>query len=172
MASNAIQVPFVIAGGWVSDIVGRKWPLVAALLVSMVGVALFFTLAKTVDVVILTLIVSLALCPTAMVNGIQAALFAEQFPTQYRFAGSSISITLMNVVFSGPAPFLAAAMVAAGGVQLVMWVVIAVLLLSALAMVAMRDNFDIDLTKFVTTEPAERVPSMFNRPNLSPRRNE
>jgi hypothetical protein len=40
-----------------------------------------------------------------------------------------------------------------------MWVVIAVFLPSALAMVAMRDNVDIDLTKFVTTEPAERVPA-------------
>jgi len=52
---------------------------------------------------------------TAAMFGPQAAYFAELFPPQRRFAGFAFARELGSLLAGGPAPFVAAALVAAFG---------------------------------------------------------
>jgi MFS family permease len=52
---------------------------------------------------------------TAAMFGPQAAYFAELFPPQRRFAGFAFARELGSLLSGGPAPFVAAALVAAYG---------------------------------------------------------
>src|SRR5262249_50672771 len=52
---------------------------------------------------------------TAAMFGPQAAYFAELFPPQRRFAGFAFARELGSLLAGGPAPFVAAALVAAYG---------------------------------------------------------
>ncbi|MFC9454364.1 MFS transporter [Streptomyces sp. NPDC056983] len=143
--ANAVSAAFTFTGGWVSDQIGRKRSVLISFTAATAGMTLFFTLASSVSVPVLTVIIGFSFSSIQFGTGIQPALFAEQFPTRFRFAGSAMSFTLANLLFSAPGPFLAAAIFAAGGVRYVMWMGIGVMAVSFLAICTIKDRSRADL---------------------------
>jgi MFS family permease len=86
---------------------------------ALAGVALafpFFWLVGTKEWIWIALAFILARAVvTAAMFGPQAAYFAELFPPQRRFAGFAFARELGSLLAGGPAPFLAAALVAWSG---------------------------------------------------------
>lgn len=155
MIANGLSVVSCVAGGWLSDRIGRKTVMICGISGSFAGIALFFTVAGSGGVIATGLIVALTLCSTQFISGSQPALFAEQFPTEVRFSGAALSHTLANLIFSAPSPFLAAALVAVGGTNLVMAFTLVVLVASAIAISRLKDGRHVVLSEF-TQSRAER----------------
>jgi MFS family permease len=87
MIANGASVLACIAGGVLSDRIGRKPVVYVGIVGAFMGIALFFTVAGP-SIVATALIVALALSSIQFLCGAQPALFAEQFPTDVRFAGA------------------------------------------------------------------------------------
>ncbi|MDO4717731.1 MAG: hypothetical protein Q4B08_09220, partial [Propionibacteriaceae bacterium] len=74
--------------------------------------------------------------------GAQPAFFAEQFPTRTRFAGSALALTLSGVLFAAPAPLVATVFSNAGEPRLIFWVVCALNVGSAGALLLLKARKD------------------------------
>jgi MFS family permease len=149
----ACAVPACVFGGWASDRIGRKKTVLIALAGCATGMALFFSVMSTGSAWLVGIAVIVTLCSTQFASGAQPALFAEQFPTRYRFSGSALSITFSNVLFSAPAPFVASALADAFGTYAVLALVIGLLIVSALAVASIVERSDVDLVDFRSDAP-------------------
>ncbi|MBD0863465.1 MFS transporter [Gordonia sp. zg691] len=169
LIANTMSCFCVVAGGHISDIRGRRLPMFAGLAGAFVGVALFFLLGAHVNLVVLTLIVALPLCSIQLLQGVQPALFAEQFPTRYRFAGSAMGLQCANLLFAAPAPFIATAVAAsAGSSRAVLWVVLPILVVSILVMTTVRDNSQHDLLEIDADDSGDDAPTAETIPSERP----
>jgi metabolite-proton symporter len=121
-ALSALMLAFTIELfailGWaaLSDRIGRRPVYMFG---ALAGVALafpFFWMVGTKEWIWIALAFILARAVvTAAMFGPQAAYFAELFPPQRRFAGFAFARELGSLLAGGPAPFVAAALVAAYG---------------------------------------------------------
>ncbi len=154
---------FCIAGGWVSDQIGRKKTVLIALAGCAIGMTLFFVSISSGSVLFIGFSAVFALCWKEFATGAQPALFAEQFPTEQRFSGSALSITFSNVLFSAPAPIVAAALATTLGDTAVLWVTLGIIAISICAVFATPDMSGIDLKSFNDTDTdasAQSAPSL------------
>jgi MFS family permease len=145
MVANAVSVFAAIAGGALSDRVGRRPVFLAGLAGCFVGVALFFTFSSS-HAVLTGTFVTIVLASIQFLSGTQPALFAEQFRTEVRFSGTALSHTLANLIFSAPSPFIAAALASVGGTNLVMVFTLFVIVISAVAVSRLQEGGHLDLT--------------------------
>src|SRR5262245_56442250 len=121
-ALSALMVAFVVelfailGFGALSDRVGRR-PVYMFGALSGIALAFpFFWLVGTKEWIWIALAFVLARAVvTAAMFGPQASYFAELFPPQRRFAGFAFARELGSLLAGGPAPFVAAALVAAYG---------------------------------------------------------
>ena len=123
MDRNAVLIPVMLAAvtsivtiplaGHLSDRFGRK-PVVG---VGIVGTAIwgfvYFGLLNSNVAVLAFGAIALSLIFHDIQYGPQAALIAEGFPTNVRYSGSSIGYQLASIIAGGPAPLIAAALLAA-----------------------------------------------------------
>lgn len=173
LVANVFTIPACLAGGHLSDRVGRKRIILLGFVGAAIGVSAFFALALTQAVVAITAALALTMSSILFATGAQPALFAEQFPTKSRFSGSALAFTLANLVFSAPAPLIATALADAVGTRAVLWLALGSLVISLLAWTTVRDRTGIDLTTFTdddrdpsatsspaggSAEPTRRVP--------------
>ncbi|MDF3311223.1 MFS transporter [Rhodococcus sp. T2V] len=149
MVANGASIFFALAGGFVCDRIGRKPVFLFGLTGCFVGITLFFTAAGS-NPVTTGLIVTLVLCSIQFLSGAQPALFAEQFPTEVRFSGAAMSHTFSNLIFSAPSPFIAAALAAVGGTNLVMVFTLCVIIGSAVAVSKLQEGRHLDLADFTS----------------------
>jgi MFS family permease len=111
-ALSLFSVPFF---GHLSDRIGRRrMYLFGAGATLLWGVPYFLLLDSKVGVLVVVAIV-VSLIPHDMQYGPQAALIAETFPTRLRYSGAGIGYQLASVIAGGPAPLIAAAILAATG---------------------------------------------------------
>ena len=104
-----ITVPL---SGYVSDRIGRKRVyLIGAVATGVVGFVYFAMLNSLVPAWIFLGIV-LSFVPHDILYGPQAALIAECFTPRLRYSGCSIGYQLASVTAGGPAPLIAAALLA------------------------------------------------------------
>jgi MFS family permease len=104
-----ITVPL---SGYMSDRIGRKrMYLIGAVATGVVGFVYFAMLNSLVPAWIFLGIV-LSFVPHDMLYGPQAALIAECFTPRLRYSGCSIGYQLASVTAGGPAPLIAAALLA------------------------------------------------------------
>ncbi|MEW1819292.1 MFS transporter [Arthrobacter sp. NPDC080031] len=110
-ALEVIAVPFF---GALSDKIGRRKVYMAGALFWIVFAFPFFWLVNTVSgpLLWLSVIVAFVLGHGAM-WAVAASFYAELFPTHVRTTGASLGYNLSIVFGGGPAPFLAASLVAA-----------------------------------------------------------
>ena len=148
LVANAISVPACIAGGMISDRIGRKRTVLIGLIGTIVGVAMFFALATSGMVFLIGVAVTVGLCAIQFAAGAQPAFFAEKFPTQSRFSGSALAYTLANLVFAAPAPLVATALASAGGPQAVMWLALGAMAMSVIVLFTITDRTGINLATF------------------------
>ena len=157
MIANGVSVVFAILGGASSDRWGRKPVWYTGLAGCFVGVIAFFTLVGT-STVMAGIVVTVILSSIQFLSGAQPALFAEQFPTEMRFSGAAVAHTFANLFFSAPAPFVATALMAAGGSGLVAAYALVVLVVSAIAVSRLRDGRHLDLATYTDVSTLTEQP--------------
>ena len=145
LVANGISVGAGLFGGWVSDRIGRKPVLAIAIIVQIIAVAAFFPAAGTGNIFLIILTVAGAVSGVQFEFGSQPALYAEQFPTAMRFSGSALSLSFSQVLFSAPAPLIAAALAASGQFWMIAVVNIGVLVMSLVLVRWIRDNHRAEL---------------------------
>jgi len=116
MLAFAIELFAILGWAALSDRIGRRPVYMFG---ALAGVALsfpFFWMVGTKEWIWIALAFILARAVvTAAMFGPQAAYFAELFPPQRRFAGFAFARELGSLLAGGPAPFVAAALVATYG---------------------------------------------------------
>jgi metabolite-proton symporter len=102
-------IPFC---GHLSDRIGRKRMYLLGAAVMGVFGFVYFGLLETANSVWMFLLIVLSLVPHDMMYGPQAALIAESFTGRLRYSGASLGYQLASVIAGGPAPLVAAALLA------------------------------------------------------------
>jgi MFS family permease len=100
-----------------------RWSCGILIVVSLV----FFPLIDTKSVLLAAIAVCLMLVVQGMYIGPQAAVFAELFPSTFRYSGASLSITLGTLLGGAITPFVATALYNAFGSSLAITVYAVVL---------------------------------------------
>lgn len=147
LVANGVSVLFGLLGGRVSDRIGRRPVLVIAILAQILAIASFFPAAGTGSVLLVILTVAVAVSGVQFEFGSQPALYAEEFPTNMRFSGSALSLSFSQVLFSAPAPMVAAALASTGNFWAIAAVNVAVLLLSLVCVRWIRQNHRAELAE-------------------------
>jgi MFS family permease len=98
-------IPFA---GYISDRIGRKRTYLIGAAVMIVTGFVVFALLDTKNPTLVFIGVVLGAIPHSLVYGPQAALIAEQFTPRMRYSGASIGYQLASIIAGGPAPIVAA----------------------------------------------------------------
>jgi MFS family permease len=136
MGANLVAVAATFIGGTASDRFGRK-PVLLVLVALMVLISLsYFALVGTGNPALIFLGMAAFAGTIQAQSGILPAFFAEPFPTSVRYAGSAFAYTGANLLFAGPAPFVAAWLMQQSGGQV--WVLTTMcLVLSAVSFISL-----------------------------------
>jgi MHS family shikimate/dehydroshikimate transporter-like MFS transporter len=132
-----------------SDRIGRRPVYFAGTLFIALFAIPFFWLLDTRNPYLITLAITLALVfgygPTGALN---SALYAEQYPTRYRYTGASVAYQMSSVVAGAPAALVAAALVSATGSSLaVSWYVIGAAVVSLVCVLALKEMRGVELAR-------------------------
>ena len=116
MLAFVIELFAIIGFAALSDRIGRRPVYMFGALAGIAWAFPFFWLVGTKEWIwIAVAFIGARAVVTAAMFGPQAAYFAELFPPQRRFAGFAFARELGSLLAGGPAPFVAAALVAAFG---------------------------------------------------------
>jgi MFS family permease len=108
MAVNVLALFVIIGSGALSDRIGRKPAMIMASVVMLLTATFYFQLLDTRNWALIFLAMGFFVWSIQAQSGIQPAFFAEPFPTATRYSGSAAAYTGANLLFAGPAPFVAA----------------------------------------------------------------
>jgi MFS family permease len=116
MLAFTVELFAIVGFATLSDHIGRRPVYLFGALAGVVFAFPFFWMVGTKEwgMIAVAFIISRAIVTAAMF-GPQAAYFAELFPPQRRFAGFAFARELGSLLAGGPAPFLAAYLVATFG---------------------------------------------------------
>src|SRR5947199_4102171 len=116
MLAFVVELFGILGFASLSDRIGRRPVYLFGALAGIVWAFPFFLLVGTKEWIwIAVAFIGARAVVTAAMFGPQAAYFAELFPPQRRFAGFAFARELGSLLAGGPAPFVAAALVAAYG---------------------------------------------------------
>jgi MFS family permease len=133
--------------GHLSDRIGRKKMfLIGSVFGGLFGFVYFAGLASGAPGLVFA-ILALSLIPHAMVYGPQAALIAECFTGRLRYSGASLGYQLASVVAGGPAPLIAAWLIARyhSGYAVALYIA-ACAIISLIALAPLPDRTDLDIS--------------------------
>jgi metabolite-proton symporter len=133
-----ITIP--LSGYW-SDRIGRKkmYMMGAALMLGFAFV--YFGMLDTKNPTWIFVAIVLSLIPHNMMYGPQAALIAEAFTGRVRYSGSSLGYQLASLIAGGPAPLIAAALLAGFGSGMAIAFYVAACALCSLIATAMIKDY-------------------------------
>jgi metabolite-proton symporter len=94
--------------GHISDLVGRRKVYAAGAALMGVFGFVYFWLLNTRSPALIFVAILLAVIPHGLMYGPQAALIAELFPGRVRYSGASLGYQLASLIAGGPAPLIAA----------------------------------------------------------------
>ncbi|MFL9877033.1 MFS transporter [Herbaspirillum rhizosphaerae] len=114
MIANACAIAGSIAGGIVSDKIGRKRALLIASAATFVIALCYFPALETRNFAVMAIAMGLFMAFTQVQTGIQPVAFAEVFPTNVRYTGSALAFTGASLFAGGPAPVVATWLVKQG----------------------------------------------------------
>ncbi|HSZ41933.1 MAG TPA: MFS transporter [Trebonia sp.] len=138
--------------GSLSDRIGRRRMYVSGSVLMAVVAFPLFLLLNTRDGGLIIIGIALIAVAHCMQYGPQAAYIAESFPTRLGYAGSGLGYQGASLIAGGPAPLLAAWMLAAFGWQSISVYIIACTVLTLGAAALMPDRRHADLSDLA--EPA------------------
>jgi metabolite-proton symporter len=108
IAFSVLQLFAIPLAGHLSDRIGRKRMYLIGAAINFIVAFLFFGLLETKNPMFIVLAIVLGAIAHSSVYGPQAALIAEQFTPRMRYSGSSIGYQLASIIAGGPAPLIAA----------------------------------------------------------------
>jgi len=108
LTASAGSFVFIPLFGHLSDVLGRKRVYLAGAVLTGIYGFVYFRLLDTRHPTIVFIAIALSLIPHDMLYGPQAALIAESFPARLRYSGASLGYQLSSLVAGGPAPLIAA----------------------------------------------------------------
>lgn len=132
-----------------SDRIGRR-PVYAAgtLFIALYAVPFFWLLNTRESTVIVLAIAAPIVFGYGPTGALHGPLYAEQYPTRYRYTGASVAYQFSSMVAGAPAALVAGALVAATGTTMsVSWYVIAAAFISLLCVLFLKETYRADLTK-------------------------
>jgi MFS family permease len=112
IAFSMVELFTIPLAGHLSDRIGRKRMYLIGASINFVVAFLFFGLLSTKNPLLIVVGVVLGAIAHSSVYGPQAALIAEQFTPRMRYSGASIGYQLASIIAGGPAPLIAAALLA------------------------------------------------------------
>ncbi len=104
MVANLCAVFGALAGGSLSDKIGRKAALALGATLTLVFLFVYFPLLQTKETWIIMVAMGFLLGFTQYQSGIQPVYFAEAFPTNVRYSGSALSYTAANLIAGATLP--------------------------------------------------------------------
>lgn len=104
MVANVCAVFGALAGGSLSDRVGRKPALALGAALTLAFLFVYFPLLQTKETWIVMVSMGFLLGFTQYQSGIQPVYFAEAFPTNVRYSGSALSYTAANLIAGATLP--------------------------------------------------------------------
>jgi metabolite-proton symporter len=148
LIGSALHFVTIPLWGALSDRIGRK-PVYLFGAVTMAGWAFgFFALLNTRSPVIIVLSATVGLLLHGAMYGPQAAFFAEQFATRVRYTGLSMGGQLSSIVAGALAPIVAVALLeSSGGTYTVSLYVVAMCVLTVIAVLLAKETVGRDLTE-------------------------
>jgi metabolite-proton symporter len=134
-AIGLVSVPLF---GYVSDLIGRRTMYAIGAVLTGLYAFPYFHLLDTRSAGLVLFAIILSLVVHDMQYGPQAALIAEAFGTQVRYSGAGLGYQLASVVAGGPAPLIAAALLARFGTSTpISWYIVGCAMITLLALLAM-----------------------------------
>jgi len=107
MGANVCAIVGSLAGGLLSDRIGRKKSLIIASLATLAIMFVYFSVLDTRSFFPMLAIMGLFLGFTQFQTGIQPVAFAEAFPTNVRYSASALAFTGASLLAGGPMPIVA-----------------------------------------------------------------
>ncbi|MDR3101009.1 MAG: MHS family MFS transporter [Paraburkholderia sp.] len=108
MMANVFAVGAMIAGGYLSDRIGRKPTMLISSIITLCMSLSYFTLLDTRSWAVIFVVMAVFIGSLQVLSGIQPAFAAESFPTDVRYSSSAAAYTGANLIVGGPTPFLCA----------------------------------------------------------------
>ena len=108
LAFSVLEFILIPLAGHLSDRIGRKRMYLIGAGITFIVSFLFFWLLGMATPVSVFVAVLLGAVAHSAVYGPQAALIAEQFTPRLRYSGASIGYQLASIIAGGPAPLIAA----------------------------------------------------------------
>ena len=158
MGANVCAIAGALAGGILSDRIGRTRALAIGSIATLVMLFVYFPILDTRSFVPMLAAMGVFLGFTQFQSGIQPVAFAEAFPTHVRYSGSALAYTGANLVAGSPMPVLAVWLLSVcdGSPWGVIAVCVAFNVLSLIAIVTAPETRGVDLDR---ADPAARRPS-------------
>lgn len=159
MGANVCAIVGALAGGMLSDRIGRKKALAIGSIATLLILFVYFGVLGTRSFWPMLGIMGLFLGFTQFQSGIQPVWFAEAFPTNVRYSGSALAYTGANLLTGGPMPLVAVYLVSVfhGSPWGVVAVCVALNLLSLIMILTSRETRGIDMNRI---DPLSRVTAL------------
>jgi MFS family permease len=110
MVANGCAIGGALAGGYLSDRIGRKRALMIGSFVTLICCLVYFPILNHGSIGMTMAVMGAFLGFTQFQSGIQPVWFAESFPTEARYTGSALSYSGANLLTGGPMPIVAVAL--------------------------------------------------------------
>jgi MFS family permease len=107
MGANVCAICGALAGGMLSDRIGRKKALAIGSIATLAMLFAYFQILDTKSFIPMLAAMGFFLGFTQFQSGIQPVAFAEAFPTNVRYSGSALAYSGANLIAGGPMPVLA-----------------------------------------------------------------
>src|ERR1041384_3323176 len=147
MGANVCAIAGALAGGMLSDRIGRRKALAIGSIATLRMLFVYFPMLDSKSFAVMLVAIGLFLGFTQFQSGIQPVAFAEAFPTNVRYSGSALAYTGANLVAGSPLPALAVWLLSLGGGS--PWGVVAVCVafnvISLIAIVTAPETLGIDM---------------------------
>jgi MFS family permease len=149
MGANVCAIAGALAGGMLSDKIGRRKALAIGSTATLVMLFFYFQILDTKSFLPMLAAMGFFLGFTQFQSGIQPVAFAEAFPTNVRYSGSALAYTGANLVAGGPMPVLAVWLFALcnGSPWGVVAVCVAFNVISLIAILTAPETLGIDLNR-------------------------
>ncbi|MCK2242575.1 MULTISPECIES: MFS transporter [unclassified Crossiella] len=138
---SVVQVLAMLAGGALSDRLGRRPVAVVAAVLAAGWTAAFFPLVATKDQVWVLLAVGVGLLLHGLLTGAQAAFYAELFDTTVRYSGVSVGYQAATMLAGAAAPLVGTQLLrSTGSPAPVAWLLAACLGLTVVGMLIVPET--------------------------------
>ncbi|MGA2783210.1 MAG: MFS transporter [Candidatus Bathyarchaeia archaeon] len=149
--ANIFGIFTMLLGFFLGDMIGRRRAMIFSLVWALLASIIFFPLINTLNPTLIVLGELLLFAPTVCNVGPVNALFAESFPTKYRYSGSGLAYQ-MGTLISGviTAILLPVIIISTGGVKnsmpYVAVIAVIVVIASFIATLFIKETKDLQLT--------------------------